>query len=105
MKDAHKDRHDKVLDKIAIIEATSRPKRRITLEEAERMAQAAAIERDKKRRKKGYLGKKRPGLKSNGLSWLTAFQRAVMLAFTDVKKYGLPRTWFRRRIKLPREGI
>lgn len=100
MKDTHKDRHAKVLEKIAAIEASSRPKRRITLAEAEESL--AKADRAKRRKLKG---KHRVGFKSNGLSWLTAFQRVVLLAFTDVKKYGLPRTWFRKRIKLPREGI
>ena len=103
MKDSHKDNHTKVLEKIAAIEEAQGGKPRkptFTLAEAE----AAQVKAERSRRRK-LKGKHRPGLKSNGLSWLTSFQRAVILAFTDVKKYGLPRTFFRKRIKLPREGI
>lgn len=71
-----------------------------TLAQAEQ-AQAKA-ERAKRRKLKG---KHRLGFKSNGLSWLTSFQRAVYLAFTDIKRHGLPRTWFTRRLKIPKEGL
>ena len=94
---------DSTKSKILVLEEAQGGKPRkptFTLVQAEQLQ--AKAERSRRRKLKG---KHRPGLKSNGLSWLTAFQRAVILAFTDVKKYGLPRTWFRKRIKLPREGI
>ena len=70
------------------------------------LAQAETIQAKAERVKRRKLkGKYRPGLKSNGLSWLTSFQRAVYLAFTDIKRHGLPRTWFTRKIKIPRERL
>lgn len=70
------------------------------------LAQAEQTQRRVERsRRRKLKGKGRPGLKSNGLSWLTSLQRVIVLAFTDVKQYGLPRTWWRKRIKLPREGL
>ena len=99
----HKDQHTKAVEHAAAIEArTDRKRVRFTMEQAEVLAKSKTQEQNRLRRKRGHLSnRKRAGLKSKGLSWLTTFQRAVILAFTDVKKYGLPRTWFRRRIKLP----
>ena len=85
--------------KIAAIEAAqTKSKHRITLAEAE-----AEQKRQEMARKRKL--KKRPGLKSYGLEWLTGFQRSVWLAFTDIRKHGLARTWLTKRIKLPRETI
>ena len=104
----HKDQHTKAVEHAAAIEArTDRKRVRFTMEQAEALAKTKTQEQNRLRRKRGHLSsRKRAGLKSKGLSWLTTFQRAVYLAFTGEKRYGLPRGWFGwGKVKLPKEGL